>query len=234
MEENAIPKHIAIIMDGNRRWATEKGLFKLLGHKAGLDNLKRIVKHADEIGVKYLTVYAFSTENWKRSEEEVSTLMDLLKDTLIDYIENYNGNIRGKFLGTFEKVNPNLTSLITKIEEKTKNNTGMVLNIAFNYGGRKEIIDATKKIASKVKDGELSVEQINEELFNDYLYTTGQPDPDLVIRTSGEERISNFLLWQIAYSEFYFTKKYWPEFTEKDLDIAIEEYNSRNRKFGGK
>ena len=234
MEENNMPKHIAIIMDGNRRWAEKKGIFKLLGHKEGLENLKRICKHAESIGIKYLTVYAFSTENWKRSEEEVSTLMTLLKDTLIEYINNYKGNIKGKFLGTEENLSPELKELIKTIETKTENNTGMVLNIAFNYGGRNEIIHATKAIAQKYKEGIINLEDINEELFSNSIYTAGQPDPDLVIRTSGEERISNFLLWQIAYSEFYFTNKYWPEFSPEDFDEAIKNYQNRNRKFGGK
>ena len=233
-EETFLPKHIAIIMDGNRRWATGRGLFKLLGHKEGAENLKRIAKYANSIGIKYLTVYAFSTENWKRSKEEVTALMTLLKDNLIDYINNYTGDIRIRIIGTEENITDELKELIKKIQEKTENNTGMTLNIAFNYGGRNEIINTTKKIASKVKSGELSIEEITEETFSQNIYTAGQPDPDLLIRTSGEERISNFLLWQIAYSEFYFTKKYWPEFSPEDLDLAIKEFNQRNRKFGGK
>ena len=233
-EEVFLPKHIAIIMDGNRRWATGKGLFKLLGHKEGAENLKRISKYANEIGIKYLTVYAFSTENWKRSKEEVTALMTLLKDNLIDYINNYTGNIRIRIIGSSENISDELKELIQKIQEKTANNTGMTLNIAFNYGGRNEIVNTTKKIAQKVKNGELDIEKIDEEVFAQNIYTAGQPDPDLLIRTSGEERISNFLLWQIAYSEFYFTKKYWPEFGPEDLDFAIKEYSQRNRKFGGK
>ena len=233
-EELFLPKHIAIIMDGNRRWATGKGIFKLLGHKEGAENLKRIAKYANSIGIEYLTVYAFSTENWKRSKEEVTALMTLLKDNLIDYINNYTGNIRIRVIGTDENISDDLKELIKRIQEKTENNTGMTLNIAFNYGGRNEIVNTTKKIASKVKNGELKIEEITEETFSQNIYTAGQPDPDLLIRTSGEERISNFLLWQIAYSEFYFTNKYWPEFSSEDLDLAIKEFNQRNRKFGGK
>lgn len=234
MDKENFPKHIAIIMDGNRRWARGKNLPVKLGHKAGADNLKTIAKYANKIGIKYLTVYAFSTENWKRSEEEVSGLMFLLKTYLDDFIKKVDTeNIKVNVIGDVTRLSEDIQILIKKAMEKTENNTGLVLNIAFNYGGRAELIKATKEIALDVKNGKISEEDINEELISNHLYTANQPDPDLLIRTSGEMRISGFLIWQISYTEFLFTNKYWPEFSEEDLDLAIEEYQKRNRKYGG-
>lgn len=233
MEEN-LPQHIAIIMDGNRRWAKREGLDTPSGHKEGAENLKRIARYANKIGIKYMTVYAFSTENWKRSQAEVGAIMKLLKFYLRDFFNNYKDDIKINVIGRKYNLHEDLKEEIEKAVEKTKNNTGMILNIAFNYGGRDEIVNATKKIAEKVKDGMLNVEQIDEKIFENNLYTASQPDPDLLIRTSGEERISNFLLWQIAYTEFVFSNKYWPEFSEADLDEAIKMYQQRTRKFGGK
>ena len=228
-----IPAHIAIIMDGNRRWAKSKGLPVALGHKQGAETLERIVRYANKIGVKYLTVYAFSTENWKRAEEEVKSLMLLFQG----YIDKYSKiadteNIKIQFLGDMTAFSGKLQKGVQNCIEKTKNNTGVVFNIALNYGGRLEIVNAVKNIAQKVKLNEIKIEQIDENLISDNLYTKNMPDPDLLIRTSGEIRTSNFLPWQIVYSEFLFLDKYWPDFNERDLDNAIIEYNKRTRKFG--
>ena len=228
-----LPEHIAIIMDGNRRWAKENNLDTASGHKEGAENLKRIAKFANKIGIKYLTVYAFSTENWKRTKEEVGAIMKLLKFYILDFFKSYDNNIKVRVIGRTDDLPKDIYSEIKKVEEKTKNNTGLVLNIAFNYGGRDEITTATKKIAEKGKNGELNIEDITEELISNNLYTAGQPDPDLLIRTSGEERISNFLTWQISYSEFVFTDKYWPAFSNQDLLETIAIYQKRTRRFGG-
>lgn len=229
----ALPEHVAIIMDGNRRWAKRNNLNTPQGHKEGAENLKRIAKFANKIGIKYLTVYAFSTENWKRSQEEVGAIMKLLKFYLLDFFNWSDENIKINVLGRIAELPKDLKDQIHKIEEKTKNNTGLVLNICFNYGGRDEIVTATKNIAQKVLDGELKIEDINEKLFSNYLYTANQPDPDLLIRTSGEERISNFLPWQISYSEFVFTDKFWPEYNEQEFLNSIQIYQKRTRRFGG-
>lgn len=229
----ALPEHVAIIMDGNRRWAKKNNLNTPQGHKEGAENLKRIAKFANKIGIKHLTVYAFSTENWKRSQEEVGAIMKLLKFYLLDFFNWSDENIKINVLGRIAELPKDLKDQIHKIEEKTKNNTGLVLNICFNYGGRDEIVTATKNIAQKVLDGELKIEDINEKLFSNYLYTANQPDPDLLIRTSGEERISNFLPWQISYSEFVFTDKFWPEYNEQEFLNSIQIYQKRIRRFGG-
>ena len=230
-----LPNHIAIIMDGNRRWAKQKGLTTKDGHKEGSKNLERIAKYCNNIGLKYLTVYAFSTENWKRAQDEVSALMFILKaniDAMLRKTELENVKIR--VIGEKENIPADIQERIDKLVEKTKNNTGLVLNIAFNYGGRAEIVTATKLIAEKVKNGELQIEDITEDTITNTIYTAGQPDPDLLIRTSGELRTSNFLPWQTVYSEYYFTHKYWPEFDENALREAIQEFQKRNRRFGGK
>ena len=235
MEEKLLPQHIAIIMDGNRRWARERNLETKLGHKEGAENLKRIAKYANKIGIRYLTVYAFSTENWKRTKEEVGALMLLLQKYVEDFLTDKNmDNIKINILGDISKLDLGLQKSIQRIVEKTSSNTGLTLNIAFNYGGRDEIVKAVQKISTKVKNGELQIEEINEDLVSNSLYTAGQPDPDLLIRPGGEQRISNYLPWQLAYTEFLFIPKYWPDFTEKDLDDAILTFENRNRKFGGK
>lgn len=235
MKEKIMPKHIAIIMDGNRRWAKERGLDPKLGHKEGADNLKRIAKYANKIGIQYLTVYAFSTENWKRTKEEVGALMVLLQKYVEDFLNDTSkNNIRIKILGDITRLDEGLQKSIQKIVEATVNCTGLTLNIAFNYGGRDEIVKAVKKIAKQVQDKEISIEDINEDLVSNSLYTAGQPEPDLLIRPGGEQRISNYLLWQLAYTEFLFIPKYWPDFSEEDLDEAIQIFENRNRKFGGK
>ena len=227
-------KRIAIIMDGNRRWAKEKGLDPKLGHKEGAKVLEKITRYANKIGLEYLTVYAFSTENWKRTAEEVGALMILLQNYLDDFAKKADTeNIRIKILGDTTVLSQGMQRSIESSIERTKNNTGTTLCIAFNYGGREEILNATKKIAEKVKNGELKLEDISEQTISNHLYTAGIPEPDLVIRTSNELRTSNFLPWQIVYSEFYFLEKNWPDFMENDLDLAIQEYYKRNRKFGG-
>lgn len=229
-----LPEHIAIIMDGNRRWAKREGLDTALGHKEGAENLKRIARFANKIGIKYMTVYAFSTENWKRSQIEVGAIMKLLKFYLNDFLNSYKEDIKINVIGRKDNLDENLLKEINKAVEKTANNKGMILNIAFNYGGRDEIVNATKIIAKQVKENNLDIEEITENTITENLYTAKQPDPDLLIRTSGEERISNFLLWQIAYTELVFSNKYWPEFNENDLLESIKVYQQRTRKFGGK
>lgn len=230
-----LPKHIAIIMDGNRRWAKERGLTTKDGHKEGSKNLERIAKFCNNIGIKYLTVYAFSTENWKRTKEEVATLMFILRANLDSMLRKMDlENIKLRVIGEKENIPQDIQKKIDKLTEKTKNNTGLVLNIAFNYGGRNEIVHASKVIAEKVKNGEIEIEDITPEMISDNIYTAGQPDPDLLIRTSKELRTSGFLPWQITYSEFYFAEKFWPEFLEEDLIEAIKVYQNRNRRFGGR
>lgn len=235
MEKTNIPNHIAIIMDGNRRWARERKIDYRLGHKEGAKTLEKIVRYSKKVGIKYITVYAFSTENWKRSEEEVGALMLLLKTYLDDYSKRADSeNIKVKVLGDISALSEGLQKSIKKCEERTKDNDGIIFCIGINYGGRDEIVHAVKNIAEDVKNNKLDVDDISEKLIDDYLYTAGIPDPDLVIRTSGELRTSNFLPWQIVYSEFLFLDKYWPDFSEEDIDLAIEEYQRRNRKFGAK
>lgn len=232
---NNLPTHIAIIMDGNRRWAKNHKLDVRLGHKKGAETLEKIVRYANKIGIKYLTVYAFSTENWKRSKEEVGALMLLLQNYLDDFAKRADTeNIKINMLGTKENLSKGLLKSIENAINKTKDNTGITFNVAFNYGGRDEIVNAVKKIADNIKNGEINPDEITENLITENLYTKNMPDPDLLIRTSGEIRTSNFLPWQLVYSEFYFTEKLWPDFTENDLDEAILEYSNRTRKFGGK
>jgi undecaprenyl diphosphate synthase len=235
MDKENFPKHVAIIMDGNRRWAREHKVPVPVGHKEGAKTIENLVRYANKIGIKYLTVYAFSTENWKRSEEEVSALMILLKNYLDDYTKRADTeNIKVCVWGDISAFNEGLRKSIIYSMEKTKNNTGIQFNICLNYGGRDEMTTAMKKIAKEVKDGKLNVEDITEDLISKNLYSANVPDPDLMIRTSGEIRTSGFLLWQMAYTEFVFVDKYWPDFGEKDLDECIEIYQKRNRKFGRK
>lgn len=230
-----LPKHIAIIMDGNRRWAKSKGLSTKEGHRAGANALEDISKFCNKIGIKYLTVYAFSTENWKRSKEEVSALMAILRMHVDSFLrEKDKQNIKIKIAGDINGLTKSLKNSIEKAVETTKNNTGLTLNIAFNYGGRPEILKAIKEIATDIKENKINVEDIDEELVSNHLYTAGQPDPDLLIRTSKELRTSNFLPWQLVYTEFYFPDKHWPEFGEEDLLEAIRVYQKRNRRFGGR
>ncbi|MEG3030524.1 MAG: isoprenyl transferase [Oscillospiraceae bacterium] len=228
-----IPKHIGIIMDGNGRWAKKRFLPRNMGHKKGAEVFQDITKYCNQLGVKSVTFYAFSTENWKRPKDEIDGIMKLLKEYLIKAFDYEKEDNRVVFLGDKSPFNDELRKLMLDIEGKTADRTGMVLNIALNYGARDEILAACKSIAQKVKNNELTVEQIDEQLFSDNLYTKGQPDPDFILRPSGEKRISNFLLWQSAYSEFIYMDVLWPDFTRKDLDKAIEEFNGRNRRFGG-
>ena len=233
MEKENMPRHIAIIMDGNRRWAKKKALPVKLGHKQGAETLKKIVRHANSIGLEYITVYAFSTENWKRSEEEVNSLMTLLKNYLDDFAKEADTeNIVIKVIGDLKPLSEELKKSISSTIERTKNNTGTIFSIALNYGGRDEIVHAVRTIAEKVNNKEISIEDINEDLVSNNLYTKNMPDPDLLIRTSGELRLSGFLPWQLVYSEFVFFDKLWPDFSNKDLDKAIEIFNKRDRKFG--
>ena len=222
-------KHVAIIMDGNRRWAKEKKLPTMMGHKKGVDALKKTVIACEKFGVKYLTVYAFSTENWNRTQEEVDFLMNLLAQTIAgELLELHKNNVVLNFIGDLEALNQDLQKTLKNAHEKTKNNTGVNLQVAINYGGRDEIKNAIKKI---VASG-ISEEEITEELISKNLYKGEIPDPDLVVRTGNEKRISNFLLWQIAYSELYVTDIFWPDFDENELKKAIEEFNLRTRRFG--
>ncbi len=231
-QEN-MPKHIGIIMDGNRRWAKEKGKPVSYGHKEGAKTLEKIVRYANKIGLDYITVYAFSTENWKRAEEEVKSLMILLQNYLDDYAKRADTeNIRVKILGDISLLSRGMQKSIQNCMERTKNNTGVTFNIALNYGGRDELIRATRKIAELAKNNEIQLEDISEETIQDNLYTKGQPDLDLLIRTSGEKRLSGFLPWQSTYAEILFIDKNWPDFEEKDLEEAIIEYQKRTRKFG--
>ena len=235
IDKELMSNHIAIIMDGNRRWAKERGLDTRLGHKQGAETLEKIAKFANQIGLEYLTVYAFSTENWKRTKEEVGALMILLENYLDRFLNRDSlRNIRVRALGDIDSLSDNLKKKIYNIVEKSKSNTGLTLNIAFNYGGRAEIVEAVKNISTRVQSGEIKIEDINENLISDNLYTKGEPEPDLLIRPGGELRISNFLLWQLAYTEFLFIAKYWPDFSEVDLLEAIQIFEQRNRKFGGK
>lgn len=220
--------HIAIIMDGNRRWAKEKGLPSAMGHKKGVESLKKVVKAADKFGIKYLTMYAFSTENWNRKKEEVDFLMNLLAITMKNETKELNeNNVKISFIGNLSALNKNLQDVLLNAKEVTKNNTGVNLQIAINYGARDEIITAVNEI---LKSG---IKEVDVDLFEKFLYTKNIPDPDLLIRTGGELRVSNYLLWQIAYSEIYVTKKYWPEFDEVALIEAVRAFKERQRRYGG-
>lgn len=234
IDRNNIPKHIAIIMDGNGRWAKEKKLPRTMGHRAGVETIRRIIKESHVIGIKYLTLYAFSTENWKRPKDEVGALMKLLVEYLRNEIEELNSNgVVIKILGDTTKLTSECQKEIKDAIELTKNNKGVVVNIAFNYGGRDEILRAVKDVSKDVKKGMLDIDNITDDIFERYLYTKGTPDPDFIIRPSGEKRISNFLLWQCAYSEFWYSNVNWPDFKEKDLHKAIYDYQNRDRRFGG-
>ncbi len=233
IDKTNIPKHVAIIMDGNGRWAKERGLPRSAGHRAGINKVKEIIRAASDLGIKVVTLFAFSTENWARPQREVNLLMRALNNFLDRQInELLKNNIRLMVIGRGSPIPEYLTAKIKKAKEKTKDNTGLVFVLALNYGSRQEIIDAIKKFTNAVIKNEAAVEDLDIENFSNYLYTAGLPDPDLLIRTSGEMRISNFLLWQISYAELYFPKKYWPDFGKEDLERAIEIYQERERRFG--
>ena len=234
IDMNNLPQHIGVIMDGNGRWAKKRGLPRSAGHQAGADTLKKIVTECNNMGIKYITVYAFSTENWKRPKEEVNFLMNLLLSYLRDSEKTLaKENVVIRAIGGRETLSEEIRQQIKKTEEFTKNNTGIVMNIALNYGSREELREAARKLADKAVRGEIKPSEITEDMISDELYTSGQPDPDLIIRTSNELRLSNFLMWQAAYSELYFTKTLWPDFSVSDLHNAILEYQSRNRRYGG-
>lgn len=234
LSDSALPVHIGIIMDGNGRWAKKRGLPRKAGHSAGAKTFRKITRYCSDIGIKYLTVYAFSTENWKRPEDEVRSLMKLFKSYLEEALADFkDDSIVVKFIGDKAPFDEDLRNLMIENEESSKDRDGMVLNIAMNYGSRDEIVRAVKNISKDVQSGAVLTENIDEQLISDYLYTRGQPDPDLIIRPSGEYRISNFLLWQSAYTEFVIMNKLWPDFETSDLDEAIKIYSQRNRRYGG-
>lgn len=229
-----IPKHIAIIMDGNGRWAKERGKKRTWGHKEGSKVLQNICRDANDLGVEYVTVYAFSTENWQRPQEEVNFLMDLLRQYLKDSIKNSKkDNMRVKVIGNKEGLPVDVLDRIDELEAASKSYTGLKLQIALNYGGRNEILRAVQGFTKDVIENKITIDTLDESIFSLYLDTKDIPDPELMIRTSGEVRLSNFLLWQLAYSEFYFTNKYWPDFKKDDLVEAIIFYNKKERRFGG-
>ncbi len=234
IDENRLPRHVGIIMDGNGRWAKKRGLPRSAGHSAGAEALKKIVTEANNLGIEYVTVYAFSTENWKRPADEVKYLMSLL----LDYLKNAEKNLAGdntviRVIGSRAELGDEIREQILKTEKLTEHNTGTVLNIALNYGGREEITRAARELCADVKDGLLDTESIDEKAVEDRLYTHGQPDVDLLIRTSGEMRLSNFMLWQVSYAEMWFTDKLWPDFKPADFRHAVNEFGHRGRRFGG-
>ena len=232
--ELVLPKHVGIIMDGNGRWAKKRGLPRKAGHTEGARTFRKITRYCSEVGIKYLTVYAFSTENWKRPEDEVGALMKLFKSYLEEAIRDFkDDDIVVRFIGDKSGFSPELRELMDENEECSKDRECMVLNIAMNYGSRDEIVRAVKNISAAVKNGKISEDDITEQLISDNLYTAGQPDPDLIIRPSGEYRISNFMLWQSAYTEFVIMNKLWPDFQKSDLDEALKIYSQRNRRYGG-
>ena len=229
-----IPNHVAIILDGNGRWAKKRFMPRNYGHMQGAKVVEQICEDADSIGIKYLTVYAFSTENWNRPQDEVEALMKLLRNYLKDCIKRANNNnMRVRVIGEKSRLSDDIRSKIEELEECSKNNTGLNFTIALNYGSRDEIVRAVREISKDVKDGKISESDIDDKMISDYLDTRGIPDPDLLIRTSGEERLSNFMLWQLAYAEFYFTDTLWPDFDKESLKEAIRYYNGRERRFGG-
>ena len=234
LSDIVLPEHVGIIMDGNGRWAKKRGLPRSAGHTAGAQTFRKITRYCSNIGIKYLTVYAFSTENWRRPSEEIDALMRLFKDYLSESLSDFlEDTIVIRFIGDRTAFSDDLLALMNDNEEISKDRDGMVLNIAMNYGGRAELITAMREIASKVKSGEIAPDSIDEKMISDHLYTRGEPDPDLIIRPSGENRTSNFLLWQSAYAEYVIMDVLWPDFKEKDLDAALIEYAKRNRRFGG-
>jgi undecaprenyl diphosphate synthase len=232
--ERLVPKHIAIIMDGNGRWAAERGLPRAEGHRRGVESTKECVRAAADAGIAHLTLFSFSSENWKRPPMEVSYLMGLLKRFISrDLAEIHENNVKLRIIGSEDKVPPEIVKMLHEAVELTSGNTGLQLIIAFNYGARDEIVRAARRLAEMVKAGEMGVEDITEARLSEQFYTAGVPDPDLIIRTSGEHRISNFLLWQCAYSEFLFVDNFWPDFTRQTLESAIAAYRQRERRFGG-
>lgn len=234
LDMDRIPKHIGIIMDGNGRWAKKRNLPRTMGHKAGVETIRRILKECNRLGVRYLTLYAFSTENWKRPQDEVNALMSLLIEYLKKELkELHENNVVVNYVGNVEKLPQKAQQALVDAWELTKNNSGVQMNLALNYGGREEIIQGVRNLLKAVGEGEFSMSDLSEESFKDFLYTKGQPDPELIIRPSGELRLSNFLLYQGAYSELWFNQIFWPDFTEEHLRMAILDYQRRDRRFGG-
>ncbi len=234
IDRENLPKHIAIIMDGNGRWAKERNLPRTLGHRAGVETLKKIVRECNDIGIKYLSVYAFSTENWVRPKDEVSALMDLLVEFLGKELDDlHKENVVINYLGDISKLPKKCQDILNTSKNKTKNNSGLYLNLCLNYGGRDEIVRSFKEIYRQIKNGNIKIEDVNEKMISNYLYTAGMPDPDIVIRPSGEYRLSNFFIWQCAYSEFWFSNIFWPDFRIEHLHKAIIDYQKRDRRFGG-
>lgn len=232
--QGKIPSHVAVIMDGNGRWAKQRGLPRIAGHHSGMKAVKRVTMAADALGVKVLTMYAFSTENWKRPPEEVEFLMKLPQEFLaIELDELVEKNVQVRMTGIKEGLPGHTVAAVEEAMEKTRNNTGLILNFALNYGSRNEMIAAMKDMYEDIRDGKLDLDQVEEETFGRYLKTAGLPDPDLLIRTSGELRLSNFMLWQLAYTELYFSPLYWPDFGERHLFEAIHQYQRRSRRYGG-
>lgn len=235
IDTSRLPRHIAIIMDGNGRWAAKRALPRKAGHKAGAEAFERLITEAKELGIQHLTTYAFSTENWRRSEDEVNAIMDLLRYYLKNSFQRFlKDNVKMHIIGDISRLDKDIQEQIQEVEEKSREKDGMTVHIALNYGGRDELCRCVQKIAEEVETGKFTAQDITEETIEAYLDTAGVPDPELIIRTSGEERISNFLLWQIAYSEFYFTDVLWPDFGKKDLLKAIYYYQNRERRFGGR
>ena len=229
-----LPQHIGVIMDGNGRWAKKRGLPRSAGHKAGAEGLKKIVTEANKLGIKYITVYAFSTENWKRPQAEVDFLMDLLLDYLVNAEKNLAGeNVRIRAIGSRKELSEEIQKQIINTENLTKDRDGIVMNIALNYGGREELVNAARRLCKKAAEGEIDPDALTEKDIDVELYTSGQPDVDLLIRTSGEQRLSNFMLWQVSYAEMIFVKKTWPDFKPADLHECIRIFQSRGRRFGG-
>lgn len=233
VSERILPSHIGIIMDGNGRWAKQRMLPRTAGHVAGSENFKTIARYCNQLGVKYLTVYAFSTENWKRPKSEVDAIMDLLRKYLKDSENFKSENIRLKFIGELSVLPEDIRQLIEKAEFDSKDATGLTVNMAVNYGGRDEILHAIKSICRDVKDGNLDIDSLTESTVSERLYTAGQSEPDFIIRPSGEYRLSNFFTWQSAYAEFWYSDVLWPDFSTADLDRAIDDFNRRDRRFGG-
>lgn len=227
-------KHIAVILDGNGRWAKARKLPRFMGHKKGAETLEKVGLEANKLGIKYFSIYVFSTENWKRAKEEVSFLMKLFRVYFKRVAEANDHNVKIKFFSSRKTLDKEFIDMIDHVEEVTKNNTGTQVNVCFNYGGRLEIVEAVQDIIEDVEKGNLKKEDITEQVFSNYLYSKDVPDPDIIVRTSGEMRLSNFLTWQSTYSELFFIKKYWPDFTIDDLKEIIEEYKGRNRTFGGR
>lgn len=233
-KDMVIPAHVAVILDGNGRWAKKRGLPRSMGHKEGCKTVEKTVELAARMGIQYLTVYGFSTENWKRSSEEVGALMQLFRYYMIRLLKIAKANnIRVKMIGERSRFDPDIIEGINRLEDETRENTGLTFVIAVNYGGRDEITRAAKKLAADCREGKLRPEDITEQTVESCLDTAGMPDPDLLIRTSGEQRLSNYLLWQLAYTEFYFTDVLWPDFNKEELIRAIDKYNQRDRRFGG-